>query len=110
MTITLAPVTKEATMTLNKDGQSFFIDTPLGSIKVSLKKADHRKLVITYPTFFDLRREDKKDRVTKKFFEKGTLQPNWDLLAPRVNDDGELIGVCVPHEFSLELPQENDDE
>lgn len=99
---------KEQTLAF-RPGQPIFIHTPLGLIEIRKTEGKpgegYRKVRFTLPEFmtaFIGEKDDLKKTEHVATDADGRLIPKFSLLAPLVNQDGELIGVTAPTSLRLD--------
>ena len=95
------------TLMLGKRGDPVYITTPLGVIKIDRAKEDTRKLTIHLPAIQGFRafvgeKPEVQSLPLVSTDSDGHLTPNFDMLAPVLDTEGNMVGVCSPRVFRLE--------
>ena len=90
--------------------QPIFISTPLGLITLERCEEDKRKVKLTLPLDYKAFIGNKPQMRKRELVEEtpGGLRPKFPMLVPVVNNNGELIGVTIPHSFTLEESEKDD--
>lgn len=100
------------TLTLRSDGTPIVITTPMGMIKIHRLQGEGRKVIMDLPAGLmgfvsEERALDRSAFLARD--EEGRIVPKFKLLAPLTGPHGELVGVCEPSRFRLELRHELSD-
>ena len=85
-----------------RPNKPIIIETPEGLIRIEIKQHPRRRFVITLPQGMSAWHGEDRAFEHGRFLckdENGVVKPKYDIIVPKVNENGELIGIDMPKPF-----------